>query len=152
MKIKKQEISKDIVYDVEAIYLGARVDDITNSIYYFFRDHAGNIYRYKGLKNYLTFGKSYLVSKEGTISKIPNPCENQTLETTEQDLLDFHAHQNIVIQFRNEKKKTMHLKKPHKDIIEAIRLLRPFAKNLNYSDLKRFGEYLKNEISKKGKK
>lgn len=138
-------------YTVEYLYLGERIDYVGN-IRQVFRCKKGDLHYWQGIGG-LCFGESYLVTKDGKIKKRwPPKPEKQTLFATEKEQLDFETQKLIVAHQREARKKFNDSKKPHRDIVRAIELLRPFVRNDDLLTLNRFVDYLKNQLTKKKKK
>lgn len=141
-------------FNVPAIYLGERVECLFG-IRHVFRTKAGDILRYKGLRGHLWYGDIYLTSKNGSIQTRPEKAPlglDSGLEPTEQDRLDYELHKELAKDYRLRNRKAMELKKPHRDIVKALELLRPFMRHADTYTIKRFTGYLENQLSKKAKR
>jgi len=144
-------MSAKSIYTKEILFLGEQIT-VINKIVQVFRDGEGESYHFTGIRG-IYFGESYLVSEEGRIKcAFPERPEIQTLHPTAQESMNYEAQKICVREARAQKRKEMKIKKLHPDIVQAIKLLRPFARGLDHWDQTRFFSYLKNECSKKGKK
>ena len=136
---------------MEVVYLGERVFD-NGKIKQCFRDTKDNTYNYSRVKN-LFFGSSYSIEKKSKSIKLnPEERPNQKVFVTKAETLRYAAHVEMAKHQRAKRKKALELKKPHKDIVEAIRLLRPFTHHLGWLEFDRFNNYLKNKLSTKANK
>ena len=134
-------------YCVEYVYLGERVEAF-DGIKQLFRNKKGEFARYSGVRD-VYFGNSYLITDDGKIkARFPDRPDKQTVFSTEQEELDYEAHKELAKDYRLRKRKAMELKKPHKDIVRALNLLRPFTRKMDSITLRRFSEYLQNQLSR----
>ena len=155
-KAKAPASPADNKMNVPAIYLGERVE-VLSGIRHTFRTPEGRILSYKSLRGHLWFGDIYLTSKAGSIQTRPEKApydksENLGLEATKQDHLDYELHKELAKDYRLRNRKAMELKKPHRDILKALELLRPFMRGADTYTIKRFAGYLENQLSKKAKR
>jgi hypothetical protein len=143
---KKQKPKKDV--KVEVLYLGKTIDSIGN-IRHLFRDKKGQRHLFRSIK-LACFGDCFMMIND-TLARRPEALENPSIFPTEAERLDYETRKLIVAHSTELKRKIMFIKKPHKDIVYAINLLRPFCKSMDFLTLERFTAYLKQQISKKGK-
>jgi hypothetical protein len=133
---------------VPALYLGERVTSFGDIVQSF---------RVLGQKERLTFtgirniyaGEAYEYDLNNNTMKI-RPARLDCIDKmTEADEREFELHKELAKHRRLERQKAMNLKKPHRDIVRAIDLLRPFCRNASTLEIRRFTEYLGNQLSKK---
>lgn len=140
---------------IEVLYLGERVR-MMSGIQHAFRGPKGEEWYWKSFKGY--FGNSYYAEKTRTDVQLKRrgaeevPEEKRKLNVTALDRENYEAAKIVCRQYRADRVRMMNIKAPHKDILRAIAILRPFVRNLNHFDLERFMNWVKNEISKKGKR
>lgn len=144
---KKTEYTKEVVYLGEEVGFGSKIRQV-------FRDKKGEQYSFFGIKGFLFFGESYLMTEGGVmLTRNPPQPEKQTVFATEKERLTYEANKEICKYIRERRKKLMDIKKPHPDIVRAISLLRPFTRDMDFLVLSRFCNYLQQQLSKKeGKK
>jgi hypothetical protein len=128
------------------IYLGERCGPF--GIQQVFADKKGKQITFRGVKG-IWVGSCYGVTKEGVMLTRPTPIEPKPFEINEQQNLDYELHKEICKNYRAQKRKAMMLKQPHPDIVSAIALLRPFVRNSDIYTIKRFTDYLANQLSKR---
>ena len=142
---------KKAKYEIEYVYLGERVDAHFRQISQWFRSAKGDISRFVGVRG-IYVGESYLLTKKGSIkAKFPPQPKTQSVFLEAQERLDYEAHKEIAKHQRLCRKKALTLKKPHRDIVAALELLRPFTRRMDTLTLRRFAEYLENQLSKRQK-
>lgn len=134
----------------EFVYLGERVFGYNRRISQVFKNAKGKEILFSGIRGIMP-GQVFWIT-DGTIKTRPEPIEEPSIEMSEKDWIEYEAQKAIVKIERLRRKKAMNLKAPHPDIKRAIDLLRPFAANLSSIDLRRFAEYIQNEISVKKRK
>lgn len=141
---------KEREYTEEYLYLGERVNFL-GRISKVFRNKKGEISSWNPKGVY--FGESYLASKDGYMkSSFPPQPEKQTIFPTDRDKAEYEAHKVMAADTRARRKKEREFKKPSKDILRAIELLRPYARYLDSIELGRFCGYIQNQLSKRRKK
>ena len=133
----------------EALYLGENLKNGYGDISHQFRTSRGEIVHFKQIRG-LVFGDVVFVDKD-CLAVRPKTIESK-LSPTEKERLEYGAMKEIVKHERLRRRKAIEMKKPHKDIVRAVALLRPFARGMDRLMLKRFAEYLETQLSRKTKK
>jgi hypothetical protein len=128
----------------KVMYCGERVGHFR--VGQLFKDKRGKEYSYRGVKRVWP-GCVYEISSDNKIDIRPKEISCDW-EMSEQDRLEMEANKVAVTAYRLERRKAMELKRPHKDIVKAVELLRPFYRNLGHFDQARFVGYLRNQMSK----
>ncbi len=114
-----------------------------------FRDAKGKMMRFSGVRG-LWAGDSYMIDvANGTIKTRPEPVYGTKLEMSKQEWERHEGTKLAIKHYRERRCKAMELKKPHRDIVAAIKLLKPFARDMDSLTLSRFTGYIQNELSKK---
>lgn len=130
------------------IYCGERVG-LFGRIHQLFKDKKGKEYSYTGIKDAMV-GYCYEVSAKDQMSLRPKTVEGFPM--SEKDKLEMEAQKLAVRAERLMKRKAFELKRPHPDIVRALKLLAPFYRGLTRFDQDRFMSYLGNEMSRKPKR
>lgn len=126
------------------MYLGERVTFL-GKVYQVFKDKKGESFSYTQIKN-VWVGDCYEITNDGKMSRRPSSVTGW--EMTEKEKLESEAQKVAVRAHRLQQRKAMQLKKPHPNIVSAIKLLRPFFRSMGRIDQERFTAYLTNEMSK----
>ncbi len=134
----------------KVIYHGERVG-LTGKICQLFKDKNGKEFLFQGVKG-VWLGNCYEVSKDDQIKARPEAIDNNGFELTEDDRRQAEVAKLSCVAERLSRRKAMDFKRPHVDIITAIRLLSPFYRSVGRFDQDRFVRYLENEMSKKPRK
>lgn len=130
------------------MYLGERVH-WSNKIIQLFKSRDGKEYHFKGIKAWV--GNCYRLETGDKMQRRPEVLETNW-EMSEKEKLEYEAQKEIVKFHRLNQRKAMELKKPHKDIVQAIYLLKKFYHSMDSIDRKRFMQYLDNQLSKRKNK
>lgn len=134
-----------------AIYLGEELN-FRGAIYKKFRTESGELIRFSKISGVM-FGRSYAWSEAaGSMSRWPEQVFDSGLEVTDQERKEYEVNKLAVAAKRLQKSQILKDKKPHADIVKAIKLLKPFVKGMDFFTVHKFLEYVFNECYKKGKK
>lgn len=129
---------------VLVMFLGERADNF-DGINQLFVDKKGEKHLFRGLK-YVWFGNVYEMT-DGKMKVRPEAVESDWTPTEEQRL-EYEAQKLAVCAIRERRKKKNLSRKPHKDILRAVELLRPFYKPLSKWDRERLTDWLTHQLSK----
>lgn len=127
------------------MYHGERADTWRGKIWQCFRSKDGKEHSFSGIKN-IYFGECYAMLD----SKMKiRPEAVPGWEPTEKERTEYEAQKLVVRQVRQSRLEAFKLTRPHKDVLRAVELLRPFYRALTDSDRNRFMKWVSNECSKK---
>lgn len=139
---------------VPVMFLGERIRGWSHKIEQLFKAKDGKEFFFSSIKR-PWFGTVYEMDlkADGSASMAIKPKEVECdWEPTEKERQEFEAQKAVVISERQARQKAMQLKRPHDDIVRAIKLIRPFYRALPEVNRRRFMEWFANECSRKGKK
>lgn len=139
---------------VPVMFLGERIRGWHKKIEQLFRSKDGKDFFFSGIHR-PWFGTVYemKLKADGSASMAVRPKEVESdWEPSEKERQEFEAAKIVVASERQNRRKAMTLKRPHDDIVRAVKLMRPFYRALPDQDRRRFMEWFSNECSRKGKK
>lgn len=142
---------------VPLMYHGERVN-WRGEIIQLFRDRKGEEFYWSGRKH-VYFGEIYESTKKGrskaadhVMARNPKMVVDETWSATEKDRAEYEGAKVACTDARAQRKKAYELKKPHKDLVRAVELMRPFYLSLTDNDRRRLIGWFANECSKKRRK
>lgn len=142
-KAKAKGVTVPLMYHGERVYYNGKV-------YQIFKDRKGEKFNWSGIKR-VWFGSVYESTKTGDehrMSRRPVEIETPDWEPTEAERLEYEAQKIVVTASRQERRKAIVLKRPHDDLVRAVKLMRPFYKALSNFERQRLMEWFANECSK----
>lgn len=132
------------------MYMGERPQVFSRKIRQLFKTKDGTEMFWVGVKG-VWFGEVYEVN-DGKMEVRPKRVEKGAWEPTDAEEKEYEAQKLVCTRIRQERRSEMKIKKPHDDVLRAVKLLRPFYRALDDMDRGRFMKWVSNECSKRVKK
>lgn len=133
------------------VYIGDAVN-MFGKITQQFKDKKGAVLTFSGIKG-VYINDTYMIDvANGQMKTKPEAVADSKLKMTDEDWLKYEGNKIAIKLTREKRRKDMQLRQPHGDIVKAIKLLRPFCRNMDLLTLGRFIGYIENQLSKKEKR
>ena len=139
---------------VPVMYLGERAD-WRGDIRQLYRDRDGNDL-YWSPRKHVYFGEIYETEKKGRgkkqehlMRKAPKRVEVEGWEPTEKERTEYEAAKVACRDSRAQRKKDFEFRKPAKQLMTAVDLVRPYYLSCSDQDRRRLMGWFSNECSKK---